>query len=68
MKKHTANKKLNRVYGDLASKTQQNIIRLEGLLEKDDIPNYMRKKYSKSLNYWKTEPEKFTVVLEDINV
>lgn len=68
MKKHKADKKLIRVYGDLASKTQKNIARLEGLLEKDDIPNYMRKKYSKSLDYWKTEPEKFTVVLEDINV
>ncbi len=68
MKKHAANKKLNKVYGDLASKSQQNINRLEGLLKKDDIPTYMRKKYNKSLNYWKTEPEKFTVVLEDINV
>lgn len=68
MKKHVANKKLNRVYGDLASKTQKNIKRLENLLEKDDIPSYMRKKYNKSLGYWKTEPEKFTVVLEDISV
>ena len=68
MKKHVANKKLNRVFGDLASKSQKQIQRLEGLLKNDDIPNYMRKKYNKSLNYWKTEPEKYTVVLEDINV
>jgi len=68
MKKHAANKKLNRVFGDLASKSLKQIKRLEDLLEKDDIPNYMRKKYSKSLQYWKTEPEKYTVVLEDIIV
>ena len=68
MKKHAANKKLNRVFGDLASKSLKQIKRLEDLLEKDDIPNYMRKKYNKSLQYWKTEPEKYTVVLEDIIV
>ena len=68
MKKHAANKKLNRVFGDLASKSQMQIKRLEDLLQKDDIPNYMRKKYNKSLQYWKTEPEKYTVVLEDIIV
>ena len=66
MKKHAANKKLVKVYGDLQSKSMVNIKRLEGLLSKSDIPNYMRKKYTKSLNYWKTEPEKYTVVLEDI--
>jgi len=68
MKKHAANKKLNRVFGDLASKSLKQIKRLEDLLQKDDIPNYMRKKYNKSLQYWKTEPEKYTVVLEDIIV
>ena len=68
MKKHVANKKLNKVFGDLASKSLKQIKRLEDLLNKDDIPNYMRKKYSKSLEYWKTEPEKYTVVLEDIIV
>ena len=68
VKKHAANKKLNRVFGDLASKSLKQIKRLEDLLEKDDIPNYMRKKYNKSLQYWKTEPEKYTVVLEDIIV
>ena len=49
MKKHAANKKLNRVFGDLASKSQKQIKRLEDLLNKDDIPSYMRKKYNKSL-------------------
>ena len=68
MKKHTANKKLNRVFGDLESKSLKQIKRLEDLLDKDDIPAYMRKKYNKSLQYWKTEPEKYTVVLEDIIV
>ena len=68
MKKHAANKKLNKVYGDLASKSMKQIKRLEDLLKRDDIPNYMRKKYDKSLSYWKTEPEKYTVVLEDIDV
>jgi len=67
MKKHAANKKLVKVYGDLQSKSMVNINRLEGLLSKDDIPSYMRKKYTKSLDYWKTEPEKYTVILEDIN-
>ncbi len=66
MKKHAANKKLVKVYGDLQSKSMVNIKRLEGLLSKSDIPNYMRKKYTKSLSYWKTEPEKYTVILEDI--
>lgn len=68
MKKHVANKKLNKVFGDLASKTNKQISRLEGLLAQDNVPNYMRKKHNKSLNYWKSEPEKYTVVLEDINV
>ena len=68
MKKHVANKKLNKVYGDLESKSLKQIKRLETLLEKNDIPNYMRNKYKKSLEYWKTSSEKFTVVLEDIEI
>jgi len=68
MKKYKADKKLNRVFGDLESKTQKNIKRIEDILKRDDIPSYMRKKYNKSLTYWKTSSEKFTVILEDIDV
>ena len=50
------------------SKSQKNIKRIEDLLKRDDIPSYMRKKYNKSLTYWKTASEKFTVILEDIDV
>jgi len=66
MKKHTAHSKLTKVWGDLSSKTDANIQRLNNLLALDSNPPYMIKKYEKSLNYWKTEPEKFTVVLESI--
>ena len=65
MKKHAANKKLNRVFGDLTSMSKKNIDRIEVMLKKN-LPPYMEAKYNKSLNYWKTTPEKFTVVLEDI--
>lgn len=66
MKKHAAHSKLTKVWGDLSSKTNANIQRLNNLLSLDSNPPYMVKKYEKSLNYWKTEPEKFTVVLESI--
>ena len=65
MKKHAANSKLTAVFGALESKTNKNILRLEKIL-KDDLTPSKKKKYEKSLAYWKTNPQKFTVVLEKL--
>lgn len=64
MLKHKGFKKCTVLTGNYASINKKNIQKLNAVLESKDLPAYKRKKALKSLNYWTTTPEKYTILLE----
>ena len=64
MFKHKGFKKCTVLTGDYTSINDKNIRKLNAVLENKDLPAYKRKKALKSLNYWESTPEKYTILLE----
>ncbi|MAI57547.1 MAG: hypothetical protein CML56_00925 [Rhodobacteraceae bacterium] len=64
MFKHKGFKKCTVLTGKYESINDKNIRKLNAVLENKDLPLYKRKKALKSLNYWETTPEKYTILLE----
>jgi hypothetical protein len=64
MLKHKGFKKCTVLMGEHVSINDKNIRKLNAVLESKDIPPFKKKKALKSLAYWKSTPEKYTILLE----